>query len=137
MADRHDGFDEQPDAATGAPGPAPSGADAAGVPPVKKTPAKKAPAKKAVAKKAPAKKAVPAKKAPAKKAPAKKAPAEVSAAAQEAAAQAKETVETASNPVSGRALVPLSESDASRLPLAAAIAAGVLVLLAMLIARRR
>jgi cobalamin biosynthesis Mg chelatase CobN len=108
----------------------------------KKTPAKKAPAK--AAKKAePAKKA--AKKAPAKKAPAKKATAapkladtngDLSTGAKEAAAQAKSAVATASNPVAGPAPVPLIGPEPSRLPIVAAVAAGVLAILVVLLARR-
>lgn len=124
--------------------------------PAKKAPAKKAPAKaakkaaakKAAAKKAPAKKA--AKKAPAKKAPAKRVepsaamppsqPAapprvdtngQIAAAAKDAAAQAKSTVDAASNPVSGDALLP--SAGRSPLPWAVAIAVS---LLALLLVRR-
>jgi hypothetical protein len=162
MADQQDRSDETPDAAAPAeqqasspsPDPVPPAAEppAPPVPPAKKTPAKaaanKAPAKKAAkktpAKKAPAKKA--AKKTPAKKAPPKKAPAaaakladtngDLTSAAKEAAAQAKSAVSTASNPVSGTAPVPLIGPDRSRLPIAAAIAAGVLAILVVLLARR-
>ena len=124
-------------------------------PPAKKQPAKaqkKAPAKKAPAEKTPAKaakKAAPAKKAakkaPAEKAPPKKTPAAAgladtngdrASAAKEAAAQAKSTVATATNPVSGPAPVPLIGPEPSRLPIAAAIAAGVLAILVVLLARR-
>ena len=99
--------------------------------------AKKTPAKKAAAKKAPAKKA------PAKKAPAKTAPAAKLAdtngnltAAKEAAAQAKSAVATANNPVDGPPSVALIGPEPSRIPIAAVIAAGVLAILIVLLARR-
>jgi hypothetical protein len=105
--------------------------------------AKKAPAKKAPAKKAPAKKA--AKKAAAKKAPPKQPAApkladtngDLTSAAKETAAQAKSTVASAPNPVVGPNPVPLIGPEPSRLPLAAAIAAGVLAILVVLLAVRR
>jgi hypothetical protein len=119
--------------------------------PAKKAPAKKAPAK--AAKKAAPKKAA-AKKAPAKKAPAKKAepdaakpnsqPAtpprietngQLAAAAKDAAAHAKSTVDAASIPVSGEAGQP--SAARSPLPLAVAIAIGLLALLLVRQLRRR
>jgi len=57
-------------------------------------------------------------------------------AAKEAAAQAKSTVASAPNPVSGPAPVPLIGPEPSRLPVAAAIVAGVLAILVVLLARR-
>jgi hypothetical protein len=122
------------------------GADPAPPQPAKKAPAKaakKAPAPaKSPAKKAPAKKAATAKKAPAKKA----APPPVAAAppnlvatngerpqstpAQEAAAQAKSAIATAPSPI------PLPGPDPSRLPLVAAVVAGLLAVLAVLLVRR-
>jgi hypothetical protein len=84
--------------------------------------------------------------APAKKAPAHKAPAappkladtngDLTSAAKEAAAQAKSTVASAPNPVSRPAPTPFIGPEPSRLPIAAAIAAGVLAILIVLIARR-
>ena len=154
MADQQDRPDEKPDAAAPAaegvssvpgPDPVPHAADPP-APPAKKPPAKaakKAPAKKA-AKKVPAKKA--AKKAAAKKAPPKQAPTaamladtngDLTSAAKEAAAKAKSTVASAPNPVAGPAPVPLIGPESSRLPLAAAIAAGVLAILVVLLAARR
>ena len=62
---------------------------------------------------------------------------QVVSAAKEAAAQAKSTVASAPNPVTGPALVPSDGLGQSRLPLAAAIAAGVLAILMVLLARRR
>ncbi|KUH85791.1 MULTISPECIES: hypothetical protein [unclassified Mycobacterium] len=161
MADQQGRPDEQPQGSPPADEstPQPAAAESAGtsadplIPPApaQKTPAKKAPAKKA-AKKTPAKKAAkkaaPAKKAvkkaPAKKAPAKKAPApepagtatNLESAAKVTAAQAKSTVASASNPVSGPAPVPLIGPEPSRLPVAAAIAAGVLAILVVLLIRR-
>ena len=138
MADEQDLPDSKPDD--------PSGDEPAPQPPAKKAPAKaakKAPAKKAPAKKAPAKaikKAAPAKKAPAKKAPppppappAAPALAQTngSGAAKEAAAHAKSTVANGA-PV----LVPQPGPPRSNLPMAAAIAAGVLAILVVLLARR-
>ena len=140
MADEQDLPDSNPDD--------PSGAEPAPQPPAKTPPpkaAKKAPAKKAPAKKAAAKaikKAAPAKKAPAKKAPppppappAAPAPplaqTNGSGAAKEAAAQAKSTVAHGA-PV----LVPQPGPPRSNLPMAAAIAAGVLAILVVLLARR-
>ncbi len=107
----------------------------------KKAPAKKAPAK--AVKKAPAKKA--AKKAAAKKAPPNQPAApkladtngDLTSAAKETAAQAKSTVASAPNPVVGPNPVPLIGPEPSRLPLAAAIAAGVLAILVVLLAARR
>jgi hypothetical protein len=154
MADQQDRPDERPTPGTPAaenepsapsPAPVPPAAEPP-APPAKKPPAKaakKAPAKNA-AKKAPAKKA--AKKAAAKKAPPKQAPAaakladtngDLASAAKEAAAHAKSTVASAPNPVSGPAPVPLIGPEQSRLPLAAAIAAGVLAILVVLFAARR
>ncbi|WP_102144916.1 hypothetical protein [Mycobacterium hubeiense] len=149
MADQQDRPDEKPDAPAGA--AEPSGASTDPAPPeapVKKTPAKKA-AKKAPAKKAPAKaaKKAPAKKAPAKKSAAKKAPpkkaaaladtnGDLASAAKETAAHAKSTVTAAANPVNGPAVVPAVGPEQSRLPLAAAIAAGVLAILIVVLARR-
>ena len=122
-------------------------------PPAKSPPAKaakKAPAKAAkkapaaAAKKAPPKKA--AKKAGAKKAPPKQGPAtakladtngDLTSAAKEAAAKAKSTVASAPNPVAGPTSVPLIGPEPSRLPLVAAIAAGVLAILVVLFAARR
>jgi hypothetical protein len=133
-------------------------------PAAKKTPAKKAKAAKKAPAKTPkktpakaAKKAAPAKKA-AKKAPAKKAPPKppepkiapkpapkladtngdrkLTEAVKETAAQAKSTVAAAANPVAGPRTIPLVQPDQSRLPLAAAIAAGVLAILLVLVARR-
>ena len=167
MADEQDRPDEKPDNAAGdneagdavAPEAGAEFGPPAAEPPAKKAPAK--PAKEAAAKKAPdkaVKKAAPAKKAPQKspvpKAPPRKAsptpePAaagqladtngdgQVVSAAKEAAAQAKSTVASAPNPVSGPALVPSDGLGQSRLPLAAAIAAGVLAILMVLLARRR
>jgi hypothetical protein len=160
MADQQDRPDEKPDEVSPATESAPTAPGADPVPPAvepppppaKKAPAKaakKAPAKAAkkvpakAAKKAPAKKAV--KKAPAKKAPPKAVPAaqqladtngDLATAAKEAAAQAKSTVASASNPVVGPAPVPLVGPEPSRLPIAAAIAAGVLAILVVLLARR-
>ena len=153
MADEQDRPDEKPDIAAGAPSApqvgAESGPPATEPPPATKPPAKaakKAPAK--AAKKAPAKKAAPKKAAP-KKAPAKPEAAptgqladtngdgQVVSAAKEAAAQAKSNVASAPNPVTGPAPVPLAGPGQSRLPLAAAIAAGVLAILMVLVARRR
>ncbi|KUH94537.1 hypothetical protein [Mycobacterium sp. IS-3022] len=142
MADQQGRPDEQPQGSPPADEstPQPAAAESAGtsadplIPPApaQKTPAKKAPAKKAV------------KKAPAKKAPAKKAPApepagtatNLESAAKVTAAQAKSTVASASNPVSGPAPVPLIGPEPSRLPVAAAIAAGVLAILVVLLIRR-
>ncbi len=167
MADEQDRPDEKPDNAAGdneagdavAPEAGAEFGPPAAEPPAKKAPAK--PAKEAAAKKAPdkaVKKAAPAKKAPQKspvpKAPPRKAsptpePAaagqladtngdgQVVSAAKEAAAQAKSTVASAPNPVTGPALVPSDGLGQSRLPLAAAIAAGVLAILMVLLARRR
>ena len=107
--------------------------------PAKKAAKKAAPAKKAAAKKAPAKKAA------AKKAPPKAAPAapkladtngDLASAAKEAAAQAKSTVASAPNPVAGPAPVPLIGPEPSRLPVVAAIVAGVLAIVVVLLARR-
>jgi hypothetical protein len=139
MADEQDSPLSEPDPTDGPPAPQP---------PAKKAPAKKAPVKKTPAKKAPAKaakKAVPAK-TPAKKAPAKKAPPAKKAAepapkladtngssgAKETAAQAKSTVTTAVPPT----LVPQPGPERSNLPIAAAIAAGVLAILVVLLSRR-
>jgi hypothetical protein len=148
MADQQDRPDEKPDAVPPAVAPGAESVPPAAEPPAPaaKTPpakaAKKTPAKKAV-KKAPAKKA--AKKAPAKKAPPKKAPSaskladtngDLTSAAKEAAAKAKSTVASAPNPVSGQATTPLIGPEPSRLPLAAAIAAGVLAILVVLLVRR-
>ena len=148
---------------TGAPEARAEFGPSAAEPPAKKAPAK--PAKKAAAKKAPdtaakkaAKKAAPAKKA-AQRSPVPKTPpraaspipepatagqladtngdGQVVSAAKEAAAQAKSTVASAPNPVTGPALVPSDGLGQSRLPLAAAIAAGVLAILMVLLARRR
>ena len=109
---------------------------------------KKQPPAKAAKKAAKAdKKAAPAKKA-AKKAPPKPEPRvaskladtngehKIADAAKEAAAQAKSTVAAAGNPTAGPGTVPLVGPDHSRLPLAAAIAAGVLAILLVLVARR-
>ena len=154
MADQQDRPDEMPDAAPSAAQPGPSGAGADPAPPAEESSEKKAPAK--AAKKAPAKaakKAAPAKKAAAKKV-AKKAPAkpkpmaapqladtngagQLSSAAKETAAHAKSTVAAAANPVTGPAPVSLPGPELSRLPLVAAIAAGVLAILLILVARRR
>ena len=60
----------------------------------------------------------------------------VADAAKETAAQAKSTVAAAGNPTTGPGTVPLVGPDQSRLPLAAAIAAGVLAILLVLVARR-
>ena len=107
--------------------------------PTKKAPAKKAPAK--AAKKAPAKQPSPAKKAPAKEAapagqaaePAPKlADTNGSSAAKETAAQAKSTVTTAVPPT----LVPQPGPERYNMPIAAAIAAGVLAILVVLLSRR-
>ncbi|MET0994636.1 MAG: hypothetical protein ABWY20_11420 [Mycobacterium sp.] len=162
MADQQDRPDEMPDAAPSAAQPGPSGAGADPAPPAEESSEKKAPAKAAkkapakAAKKAPAKaakKAAPAKKAAAKKV-AKKAPAkpkptaapqladtngagQLSSAAKETAAHAKSTVAAAANPVTGPAPVSLPGPELSRLPLVAAIAAGVLAILLILVARRR
>jgi hypothetical protein len=131
MADEQDPPASKPEPADGPPAPEP---------PAKKAPAKKAPAKKAAAKKTPAK-ANPAKKAPAKKAPPAKKAAEPapklantngSSAARETAAQAKSTVTTAVSPT----LVPQPGPERSNMPIAAAIAAGVLAILVVLLARR-
>ncbi|HEX9835040.1 MAG TPA: hypothetical protein VGA66_18500 [Mycobacterium sp.] len=113
-------------------------------PPAKKQPAKAA--KKTPAKKTPAKAAKKAaKKAAAKKAAAKKTPAapkladtngDLTSAAKEAAAKAKATVASANNPAFGPAPVPLIGPEPSRLPIVAAIAAGVLAILVVLLARR-
>src|ERR1700722_3791716 len=120
-------------------------------PPAKKAPAKKAPAKKATAKKAPAKKA-PAKKAPAKAqspAPAPPKPVErplgvqqrietngdLAAAAKDVAAQAKATVEDAPNPVRTEPAVPAQGT--SPLPVALALAFGLLAILLIRQLRRR
>jgi hypothetical protein len=147
MADEQELPDSKPDAS--------SGDDPAPQPPAKKAPAKaakKAPTKKTAAtgapvKKAPAKKATPVKKAPAKKAPPPPPSAPVesaptlahtngegptsSSAAKEAAAHAKDTVAT-SAPV----LVPQPGPPRSNLPMVAAIVAGVLAILVVLLARR-
>jgi hypothetical protein len=153
MADQQDRPDETPDAAAPATESASSApspdqvppAPEPPAPPAEKTPAKaakKTPAK--AAKKTPAKKA-PAKKAAAKKAPPKTAPAvpnladtngDLTSAAKEAAAHAKSTVASAPNPVSGPAPVPLIGPEPSRLPIVAAIAAGVLAIIVVLLARR-
>ena len=61
---------------------------------------------------------------------------DITAAAKEAAAQAKSTVATAANPVSGAVPMPLRSAEVSRMPVAAAVAAGVLAILLVLIARR-
>jgi hypothetical protein len=159
MADQQDRPDDKPDdvnPATESAAPSPGAAatppaDEAGRPPAEQPPAKaakKAPAKAAkkgpakAAKKAAAKKA-PAKKTPAKKAPAKQAPAAKLAdtngnltAAKEAAAQAKSTVASANNPVGGPPSVALIGPEPPRIPIAAVIAAGLLAILIVLIARR-
>ena len=111
--------------------------------------AKKAPKKtpaKAAKKAAPAKKA--AKKAATKKAPPKPEPTVApkladtngdrnrADAAKETAAQAKSTVAAAGNPAAREPIVPLVGPDQSRMPLVAAIAAGVLAILLVLVARR-
>ena len=116
----------------------------------KKQPAKaqkKAPAKsrqegpaKAAKKAAPAKKA--AKKAPAKKAPppppeARRHQRRPRLGGERGRCQGKIDGRQASNPVSGPAPVPLIGPEPSRLPIAAAIAAGVLAILVVLLARRR
>jgi hypothetical protein len=139
MADEQDPPLSEPDPTDGPP---------ASQPPAKKAPAKKAPAKKTTAKKAPGKaaKKAPAAKAPAKKAPAKKAPpakkaaepgpkladTNGSSAAKETAAQAKSTVTSAVPPT----LVPQPGPERSNVPIAAAIAAGVLAILVVLLCRR-
>jgi hypothetical protein len=140
MADEQDPPDSKPDPTDGPPAPQP---------PAKKAPAKTTPAKKAPAKKTPAKaakKAVPAKATPAKKTPAKKTPpakkvaepapmladTNGSSAAKETAAQAKSTVTTAVPPT----LVPQPRPERSNMPIAAAIAAGVLAILVVLLTRR-
>jgi hypothetical protein len=137
MADEQDPAVGRPDPTDGPPPQQPPAKKA----PAKKTPAKKAPAK--AAKKA-TKKVAPAKGAPAKKAPAKKTPAKAaepatkladtngSSAAKETAAQAKSTITTAVPPT----LVPQPGPERSNLPMAAAIVAGVLAVLVVLLARR-
>jgi TipAS antibiotic-recognition protein len=112
----------------------------------KKTPAKVAKKAAAPAKKT-AKKAV-AKKAPPKPPEPKIAPKAASTladtngdrniadAAKETAAQAKSAVAAAGNPVAAPRTVPWVGPDQSRLPLAAAIAAGVLAILLVIVARR-
>ena len=146
----------QPDAGGGAPSPTPP----APPPPAKKKPpakvakaAKKTPAK--APKKTPpkaAKTAAPAKKAANKPAPKKSPPQPVqnpapsladtngdrnlTDAAKETAAQAKSAVAAAGSPVTRQPALPLVGPDQSRLPLAAAIAAGVLAILLVLVARR-
>lgn len=159
MADQQDRPDATPEDSTPSADPATSnpGPDPATPPPSKKIPAKAAKkgptkaAKKAPAKKVPAKKAaVAAKKAPPKKAPPKAEPPAIPAAlvdaiaggdlneaAKAAAAQAKSTVAAAPNPVSGPIPVPYVGPEHSRLPMAAAVTAGVLALLMVLILRRR
>ncbi len=138
-----------PAAAQPPPPPPPPPPPAREEPPAKPAKAaKKAPAK--AAKKAPvkaAKKAAPAKKA-AKKAPPKPGPQaapkladtngerKIADAVKEAAAQAKSTVAAARNPTTGPDTVQLIGPDHSRRPLAAAIAAGVLAILLVLVARR-
>ena len=115
--------------------------------------AKKAPAKKAAKKAAPGVKKAPPKKAPPQVEPHTVVPpteppvvaekvaagpvADISQAAKEAAAQAKSAVASAPNPVSGPAPVPFIGPDQSRLPVAAAVVAGVLALLMVLVIRRR
>jgi hypothetical protein len=147
-----DGARPSPPPPPATPPPTPPPPPAAKKAPAKK--AKKAPAKtpkklpaKAAKKSAPAKKA--AKKAAAKKAapkpPAAKAAPKladtngdrnIANAAKQAAAQAKSTVAEAGNPVTGPRTIPLVEPGQSRLPIAAAIAAGVLAILLVLLARR-
>ncbi|OWL94267.1 hypothetical protein B7435_31955, partial [Mycolicibacterium peregrinum] len=61
---------------------------------------------------------------------------DVAKAAKETAAQAKSTVTSAANPVSGPVPSALSESPSSRLPLAAAVAVGVLALFLVVLSRR-
>lgn len=152
MADQTDRPDEGPGAAIPTPEPSAPPVSKAPTPkksaPMKKpSAAKKTPAKKAGAKKAPAKKAAAKKPAPAKKTPAKKTappPADLAesnghltSAAKEAAAQAKSTVASASNTVSTLPLTQRQDRDTSRLPVAAALAAGVLAILAVLYLARR
>ena len=57
-------------------------------------------------------------------------------AAKQTAAQAKSTVAAAVNPTTGPPTVPLVGPEQSRIPIAAAIAAGVLAILLVLVARR-
>jgi hypothetical protein len=107
---------------------------------VKKAAAKKAPAKKAVAKKAPAKKVPPPPAPP--PSPAPPPPAVVAAdtngsrqstiGARETAAQAKSTVAAADIPIIPQMPSPTN----SRMPVAAAVVAGVLAILVVLLARR-
>ncbi|MEX3766247.1 hypothetical protein ABFW14_04895, partial [Mycolicibacterium fortuitum] len=61
---------------------------------------------------------------------------DVAKAAKETAAQAKSTVTSATNPVSGPAPVPLSDSPSSKLPVVAAVAVGVLAVILVLLSRR-
>ena len=166
MADEQDRPDEKPDNAagdneavdTGAPEARAEFGPSAAEPPAKKAPAK--PAKKAVAKKAPAQgreegrprqEGTTEESGPEDTSPGSPTPepaaagqladtngdGQVVSAAKEAAAQAKSTVASAPNPVTGPALVPSDGLGQSRLPLAAAIAAGVLAILMVLLARRR
>ncbi|MGB0961773.1 MAG: hypothetical protein ACPGVY_03640, partial [Mycobacterium sp.] len=62
---------------------------------------------------------------------------DLTAAAKEAAAQAKSTVTTASNAVSSRPPNERTDEDSSRLPLAAALIAGLLAIVAVLYLARR